>query len=211
MTHQQFEELKHESSIQGKDPKTRRLLIFAVVLWLITLAALVGVSFNAYFNEREKSVSLAQQIAIACESGELGADVSPEDVERICDSAKKVIENAGEIQDDEVQEREIQEREIQEPEFQEPEKQNPESQDIETQDAEEQETEEQDGEIQDPEIQDDETQDPEIDDPDPNDQIESGSCTFDGTGTFTLTFQTSSGPVTTTCTGTGTPPGQIGN
>lgn len=202
--HHPLDDLKHESSVRGKDPKTRKLLIFLVALWLITLAALVGVSFSAYFKEKEKSQTLAQQITIACQGGNLGPDVSPEDTARICGTAEKIIENDGEIQDDEVQEREIQEPEIQESEIQDPEDQDRETQDIETQDAETQDAEDQESEIQEPEIQDDETQDPEKDDPDPNDQITGVSCDYTGPGTLTITVQTVNGPVTTTC-GSGSP------
>lgn len=212
-----LDDLKKAASKRGKDPKTRRWLYGLVALWLVTLLALLGVTWNAYFTERGKTQSLAQQIAFACQNGTLGPGISPEDEKSLCDNAEKVVNGSGEIQDDEVQESEIQESEVQEsenqdPERQEPERQDPEAQADETQDAETQEDEVQDEETQDPEIQDEETQDPEIqdpeiDDPDPNDQIEAGSCTFDGTGTIEFTFETSSGPVTFQCTGTATPPG----
>lgn len=217
-----IEEIKEQSSQKGKDGATRRLLIILVALWLLTVAAFGVVVWNAYFNEKEKSQTLAQQIAFACDHGDFGPGVSPEDVKALCENADAVIKDDGEVQEGEIQESETQDPELQNPEVQEPEIQdrenqnqenqepeiqNPEDPDSENQESENQDPESQDPEIQDeesqdPEIQDDENQDPEIDDPDPNDQIQSGSCTFDGFGTITFTFQTSSGPVSFQCTGT---------
>lgn len=222
--HTPLDDIKEESAQAGKDMKTRRLLILLLGLWLITLAILVGVAWGAYFQEKGKALTLAEQIASACRQGDLGEGLtpddlepglSPEDEEALCDNATKVIEeNDPELQDQEIQEAEIQDPEIQEPEFLDPEIQDAERQDSERQDAEEQELEIQDPEIQDDEIQDPEEQnpeeqDPEINDPDPaDDDVTGGECTFDGVGTITFTLQTDSGPVTFTCTGTGTPPGQ---
>jgi hypothetical protein len=209
--HQQFEEMKAESSRRGKDPKTRKLLVLVLVLWLITLIALVVVWMNAYFNEKAKTLTLAEQVALACAQGDLGPGLdpddlnpglSPEDEKVLCENAEKVIENSGEIQEGEVQESEIQEDEIQEDEIQEREIQereiaNAERQDEEVQQDEEQEREIQDDEIQNEEIQDDEIQNEEIDNPDPNDpparegtyrcpdgQVMQG-FTFHGDGTIT--------------------------
>lgn len=42
-----IEEMKVESASSGKDPKTRAILIALVVLWLVTLAALVGFAFKS--------------------------------------------------------------------------------------------------------------------------------------------------------------------
>jgi len=213
--HTHLDDIKSQSSKKGKDKQTRTLLIVLVVLWLLTLAALIGVAWNAYFKEKEKTQTLAQQISFACDSGDFGEGLSPEDVKALCENAQEVIEeNDPELQDEEIQEAEIQDPEIQDPEDQNPETQDPESQDREnqdpeSQDAEDQESEEQDPEIQDEETQDPEIQDPEVDDPDPNDDdVRSGECTFDGIGTITFTLQTDSGPVTFSCTGTMTPPGQ---
>ena len=170
--HTPLTDMKDESAAAGSDPKTRVILTVLLVLWLITLAALVGVGWKAYFSEKNKSQTLAQQVALACENGEFGPGFSAEDQEALCSNADKVIEQQGEIQDDEVQEEEIQEAEIQDPEIpdvelQELERQNPEVQDAESQDPEAQESEEQnpetqDEENQDPEAQDNEVQDPEI-------------------------------------------------
>lgn len=187
-----LEEMKSESAQQAKDPKTRALLAALLALWLVTLAALVGVGWYAYFDQKGKNQSLAQHVALACESGDFGAGFSDEDRAALCSNAAKVIKNQGEIQDNEVQEEELQEPEIQNPELQEPENQEPEKPDAETQedetqdpemqdpeindpenqesenqDPEEQDVEIQDDEVQDPEVQEEEIQDPEIDDPDP--------------------------------------------
>lgn len=206
--HTPFDDLKAESSRQGRDPKTRSVLVGLLILWLVTLAALLGVTWRAYFQEKEESRTLAQQISMACLEGDFGPDFSVEDEEALCSNAERVIENDPELQEDEIQEAERQESEIQEREVQDPEFQDPELKDDELQESEIQDSEVDDPEIQDDEIQNEEIQDPEINDPDPNDQIRSGSCTFDGTGTIVLVFETTSGPVTTTCTGTGTPPGR---
>jgi hypothetical protein len=198
--------LVHELEGRRKRDRTRTYLTALLGLWLLTFAALVVVAWNAYFKEKDKALTLAQQIIIACEEGNLQPDsipdptrgLSAEERKVLCSNAKKVVEqNDPELQDDEIQEPEIQDPEFQDPEFQNPEKQNKEIQDPEIQDPEVQDPEE-----QDPEIQDQEIQDPEIDDPDPNDPPKGGSCTFDGRGTFTFTWETENGQQTVTCTGT---------
>lgn len=162
-----FDDLKAESAAVGKDSKTRRILLILLALWLVTLAALIGVGWRAYFNERGKTETLAQQIDLACVNDDFGEGFSKEDQAALCDNAKKVLKAKGDIQEGEVQEPEIQDPEIQDPERQDPENQNDELQDAELQESENQEPEVDDPEIQDDEIQDDEIQDPEIDDPDP--------------------------------------------
>lgn len=193
--------LIQELDNRRKRDKTRRYLVIVLVLWLLTFAALVAVAWNAYFKERQKALTLAEQVTVACEEGNLAPwhqldptrGLSPEERKVLCANAKKVVEqNDPELQDNEIQEPEIQDPETQEPEIQEPEKQVQEKQDSETQDP----------ETQDPEIQDEETQEPEINDPDPNDPPKSGTCTFDGKGTIKFTWQTDNGPETIECTGT---------
>lgn len=173
------EELKEDSARKGKDPKTRRLLYFFVVLWALTLIAGAVIAWNAYFDEKEKSLTLAQQIDAACEQGGLGVGLSKEEEEVLCENAKKVIEqNDPELQDQEIQESETQDPEIQNPEQDDPDPNDPENQDKEDQDPEIQNPEDQDGdpndpdpnddpEINDPDPDDPENQDPEVDDPDP--------------------------------------------
>ena len=162
--------------------RPRKVVIILLVLWLATFAALIGVAWNAYLGEKGKNLTLAQQIDAACQQGDLGpgltpdddkAGLSPELEKRLCENAQAVIEqNDPELQDNEIQEEEIQqdevqEREIQEREIQERENQNPENQNLESQEPEEQNSEDQEAEIQEPEEQESENQDPEIDDPDP--------------------------------------------
>lgn len=169
-------DMSQEPAIKAKDARTRKLLIFLLVIWLVTLLGLIGVSWNAYFNQKSKTQTLAQQVALACRSGDFGPDFSEEDEAALCRNADKAIDEK-EIQEGEVQEEERQEPEIQDPELQnpeiddpdpnDPEIQDPEIQDPDANDAESQDDEIQDPEIQEPEIQDEETQDPEIDDPDP--------------------------------------------
>ena len=195
--------LVHELEGRRKRDKSRRVVYILLALWLATFAALIGVAWNGYFNEKSKALTLAQQMSAACAQGDLSPELSPEEREAFCSNAQKVIEqNDPELQDQEIQEAEIQDPEFQQSEIQDPEIQNPEKLNAEIQNPEIQDPEIQNPENQDPEIQDEETQDPEVDDPDPNDQIEAGSCTFDGHGTITFMFQTSSGPVTFECTGT---------
>ena len=204
-------EIEEPVLLEAQPSRTRRVVLILLVLWLATAVALAIVAWNAYFKQKDTAQTLAEQIQLACDRGTPGEidGLSPEETRVICNNAQEVIEEDDpELQEGEIQEQEIQESEIQEPEIQDPEDQNRETQDPETQDAETQDAEDQEGEIQEPEIQDEETQDPEIDDPDPNDQINGGSCTFNGTGTITFTWQTSSGPIEVSCTGTGTPPGQ---
>lgn len=206
-----LDDIKVESSIRGKDKTTRTILIILLCLWLTTLVALVVVAWNAYFGAKAETETLAQQIALACQSGTIRPpEFSKEDEEAMCKNAEKVIEDSGEIQEGEIQEREIQEPETQDPEFQDPELQNKEKQDAELQELESEDSEIQDPEIQDPEIDDPENQDPEIDDPDPaDDDVTGGSCSFDGMGTIVFTLQTDSGPVTFECTGTQGPGGLL--
>lgn len=169
--------------------KNRRLVVILLALWLATLAGLVGVGWNAYWGEKEKNLTLSEQIDAACQEGELGQDVnhihkeglSIEEEERLCQNAAAVLEeNDPEFQDTEIQEAEIQELEIQEQEIQ----------DLENQNAEDQEAEEQDSENQDPEIQDSEIQEKESDDPDPNDPDPTDdpdpASPYDFTFTFTV-------------------------
>lgn len=170
--HSPIEDLKVEASRRGKDPKTRTLLIFLLVLWLVTFVALLGVAWRAYFKEKDESQTLAQQIHLACNSGIFGSDFSFEDREALCNNAEKVIRNDPELQDEEIQEAEnqepeIQEREVQDPELADAERQDAEEQEAEFQDEELQESEINDPETQEAEIQDEEVQDPEVDDPDP--------------------------------------------
>lgn len=162
-------ELKQEAAERGKDPKTRTVVTMVTIVALLVMGGLLGYWINATFKAEEKAETLAQQIALACKSGDFGEGLSPEDISALCNNAEKVIENQGEIQDDEIQEEEIQDEEIQDEEIQDEEFQQPESQNREFQDAELQGPEIQDEEIQDAEIQDDEVQNDEVDDPDPND------------------------------------------
>lgn len=96
--HSQLDELKVESSNRGKDQKTRILLIVLLVLWLLTLIVLMGVTWNAYFNQKAKTQTLAEQIAFACESGDFGPGVNQEDEDAMCKNAERVIEEEGSVQ-----------------------------------------------------------------------------------------------------------------
>jgi len=174
-------------------------MIILFVLWLVTFVALIAVAWNAYFKQKEQTQTLAQQIDAACQGGDLGPGLSPEDKAALCGNAQEVIEEDDpELQEGEVQESEIQEPEEQEPEVQEREVQEPEIPDREEQERESQEAEEQDGEIQDdevqneetqdPEIQDEETQEPEIQEPEKDDPDPASPYTF----SFTFTVPPSS-------------------
>lgn len=93
MSDRPIEELKAMSAEGGKDPKTRRILIVLLVLWLGTLAALVGFAFKSYFDEKQDKLTLAQELSVACQSGSFGPGFTSEDEERLCENAEKVIEN----------------------------------------------------------------------------------------------------------------------
>lgn len=95
MSDKPIDELKAETAEKGKDPKTRRILVALIALWLFTLAALFGVLFNSYFNEKEEKLTLAQELAVACASDTLGAGFDPEDETRLCENAQKVIDDEG--------------------------------------------------------------------------------------------------------------------
>lgn len=84
-----LEDLKQESSKKGRDPKTRRLLFGLLALWLLTLGILIFVGWSAYFSQKEKAQTLAQQISVACELGTIGPpDFTREEAQRICDRAQ---------------------------------------------------------------------------------------------------------------------------
>jgi len=77
---------------KGKDHKTRRLLYTFVVIWLITLIGLVVVSWNAYFKEKDKTETLAQQIQVACDSGNFNKEFGQANQTVLCNNAERVIE-----------------------------------------------------------------------------------------------------------------------
>lgn len=80
----------HESAVSGKDGNTRKLLIILLTLWLLTLGVLIAVGWNAYFDQKDKAQTLAQQLQIACERGTIGPpDFTAEDAERLCSNAEK--------------------------------------------------------------------------------------------------------------------------
>jgi hypothetical protein len=89
----EIEGIKHESSERGKDPRTRRLLRFLLILWLVTFIALIAIAWSAYFNEKAQVQTLAQQIAFACKSGDFGPDISPEYEDQLCSNAIRIIQN----------------------------------------------------------------------------------------------------------------------
>lgn len=85
-----LDDLTHDAAVSGKDGRTRKLLIVFLVLWLLTLAFLVAVGWNAYFDQKDKAQTLAQQLQIACERGTIGPpDFTAEDAERLCSNAAK--------------------------------------------------------------------------------------------------------------------------
>ena len=87
-----LDDIKHDAAQTGKDKKTRVILYTLLALWLITVAILIGVGWNAYFSEKAKTQSLAQQIALACDTGDFGPGVTEETEEALCENAQKVID-----------------------------------------------------------------------------------------------------------------------
>lgn len=92
------DELVRRSARRGKDPKTRQYLYFALALWLLTLTALVGVAWHSYFQEKEQTQTLAQELKSACESGEFGPGISSERQTRLCETAEKVADEDAKIE-----------------------------------------------------------------------------------------------------------------
>lgn len=86
------EEMAIVPTKEGKDTNSRRWLYLAIIVWLITLAVLIGVSWNAYFNEKDKSQTLAEQIQVACASGRFNKEFSSANQSVLCNNAQKVIE-----------------------------------------------------------------------------------------------------------------------
>lgn len=82
-------ELKEEAVNQGRDPRTRAVLYGVCALWLLTLVALIAIGWNAYFDEKDTSQSLAQQVSLACRSG----DLDTADQKALCEDAEKVIKD----------------------------------------------------------------------------------------------------------------------
>jgi type II secretory pathway pseudopilin PulG len=166
------EDIKQEAAHQGRDPKTRRLLlVLSIVAVLGFLTALVAgyAAWKGAQQEAAQGQGLATQVDAACQD----RDHIPPDLEHICASAKNISKDNPEPDDPEINDPDPNDPdpndpEKQDPEIQDPENQNPEAQDGELQNDELQDPEPDDPEAQDPEIQDPEQQDPEIDDPDPN-------------------------------------------
>lgn len=88
-----IDDMKHESAASAKDPRTRTFLVVVMALWLLTLALLVGVAWNAYFSEKAKTRTLAQQLAAACENRTFGPGFDADDQDRLCETADDVIED----------------------------------------------------------------------------------------------------------------------
>lgn len=85
-----LDELKEKSAERGKRPRTRHVLVALFIVWLLTLGTLIAVGWNAYFDQKERTQTLAQQIAIACERGTIGPpDFTAEDAEELCETAEK--------------------------------------------------------------------------------------------------------------------------
>jgi hypothetical protein len=85
-----MDDMTHDAAVSGKDGRTRKLLIVLLVLWLLTLGSLIAVGWNAYFDQKGKTETLASQLQIACERGTIGPpDFTAEDADRLCSNAEK--------------------------------------------------------------------------------------------------------------------------
>ena len=91
--HLSVDDLTVESAKKGKDVRTRHILIALLAIWLLTLLALVGMSWKAYFQQKATSQTLAQQIQAACDSKNFGPGLSTEDENKLCSNAEKVIKD----------------------------------------------------------------------------------------------------------------------
>lgn len=93
MSDRQIDELKAQSAEKAKDPKSRRILVTVVALWIGTIAALIWVLFNNYLDEKNDKLTLAQELSVACTSNTLGPGFDESDKDRLCATAEKVIQN----------------------------------------------------------------------------------------------------------------------
>lgn len=89
----QIDKISEESSKRGKDPKTRRILLAIVILWLLTLLVLVGVSWNAYFQKKDQAQTLADQVTKACTNHDFGPGFSKDQEDSLCNRAKKIAKD----------------------------------------------------------------------------------------------------------------------
>jgi Collagen triple helix repeat (20 copies) len=88
-----FRELAVESSRQGRDPKTRRILLILLILWLLTLVGFLGLAWNAYFTQKAATQSLAAHIAKACKDDNFGPGMSNTEEKNLCAKAKEEVDN----------------------------------------------------------------------------------------------------------------------
>jgi hypothetical protein len=85
--------LKAESTEKGKDPGTRKILLILFILWIITLISGGVIAWNAYFNEKAITQSLALRIAQACASGDFGPGISDGEEDALCHRAEKIADD----------------------------------------------------------------------------------------------------------------------
>lgn len=86
-------EMAVEPSHKGKDAPTRSILIALVVLWVILFVGLLIFAWNAYFQQKDAAQTLAQQIALACKSGDFGPGITQANQDAMCSNANEVIKN----------------------------------------------------------------------------------------------------------------------
>lgn len=88
-----LDDLKSESAERGKDQRMRRVLIVLTVVWLLTLVGLIALAWNAYFTQKDQTLTLAQQISLACDSGQFGPNITQETEDTLCKNVQKVIQD----------------------------------------------------------------------------------------------------------------------
>jgi hypothetical protein len=86
-------EMKAASAQRAKDPRSRGLIVILAVLAILLASLSFAVIASGYFREKDKALTLAQQIKTACESGEFGPGLDTERIDKLCGNAQKVIEN----------------------------------------------------------------------------------------------------------------------
>lgn len=87
------EDLAVEPTHKGKDKPSRSVLIPLVALWaLLTIGMLVFVWHYA-FQQKDVAHTLAEQLDVACRSGDFGPGISEVNEKAMCSNAEDVIKN----------------------------------------------------------------------------------------------------------------------
>lgn len=89
------DDIVKEPAKKGKDPRTRKILITLLILWLLTLVLFAGSLWRSYAKEKARTHTLAEQITLACKNGDFGPGVSKADERSMCSNANDIVDNGG--------------------------------------------------------------------------------------------------------------------